>query len=178
MDSINKEQPEHNRENLDGQDAAVKIKELAEIAKSCFFCTKLQTGKPFVTRPMAIQKVDWQGNLWFLSARDSHKNAEIGEDPAVQLLFQGSHYSDFMSIYGKATITTDKAKIAELWEPTVKNWFTGGQDDPRITVIKVEPQTGYYWDTKHGLVVAFAKQLAGTLIGKTLDDSIEGMLHL
>lgn len=178
MDSINKQQPEHNKENLSGDNAAGKIKELAEAAKSCFFCTNLQSGKPFATRPMAIQKVDDEGNIWFLSASDSHKNADIKADPHVQLLLQGSHFSDFMTLYGKATISTDKEKIKELWEPMVKNWFTEGIDDPRITVIKIEPETGYYWDTKHGIIVAFAKQIAGALTGKTLDDSIEGMLRL
>lgn len=39
------------------------------------------------------------------------------------------------------------------------------------------PQHGYYWDTKHAQVVAFAKQVIGAPIGKTLDDSIEGTLR-
>jgi general stress protein 26 len=178
MDSINKQQPEENKKNLGGHEAVKKIKELADTAQSCFFCTNISSGKAFATRPMSPQKVDEDGNLWFLSAEDSHKNKELADDPAVQLLFQGSHHSDFLSLYGSATINKDKAKIKELWEPMVKNWFTGGQDDPRITVIKVEPESGYYWDTKHGTVVAFAKELAGTLTGVTLDDSIEGMLKL
>jgi hypothetical protein len=40
------------------------------------------------------------------------------------------------------------------------------------------PWEGYYWDTKHGKLVAFAKQIAGAVMGKTLDDSIEGKLTL
>src|ERR1700761_2686110 len=144
MDSINSQQPETNRKNLIGDEAAKKIKELAEQAQSCFFCTDLSSGKPFATRPMSPQKVDEQGNVWFLSADDSHKNAAIQKDPSVQLLFQGSHHSVFISLYGTATISKDKEKIKELWEPIVKTWFTEGEDDPRITVIKVEPQDGYY----------------------------------
>ena len=58
----------------------------------------------------------------------------------------------------------------------IKTWFTEGVDDPRITVIKVTPEDGYYWDTKHGTIVSFAKQLVGAAIGQTLDDSIEGTL--
>jgi hypothetical protein len=51
-------------------------------------------------------------------------------------------------------------------------------DDPRITVIKVTPTEGYYWDNKHGNAVAGAKMMIGAMIGKTLDDSIEGKLDL
>jgi len=45
---------------------------------------------------------------------------------------------------------------------------------PRITVIRVQPSGGYYWDNKHGAAIAGAKMLIGAAIGKTLDDSIEG----
>ncbi len=180
MDSINQNQPEQNKKDLIGKEAIDKIKTLAEKASSCFFCTKVNSDGDgeFATRPMSVQKVDDDGNLWFLSADDSHKNAEISEEPFVRLLFQGSHHSDFLSVEGVATISKNKDIIKDLWEPIVKTWFTEGQDDPRITAIKVEPTGGYYWDTKHGPLVAFAKQVAGAATGKTLDDSIEGNLEI
>lgn len=177
MDSINKQQPEDNYEDLQGAAAQKKIKELTDKASTCFFCTTVQSGKPFVTRPMSVQKVDDEGNLWFLSANDSHKNRQIAADPVVQLLFQGSNYSDFLQLCGMATISDDKEKIKELWQPILKTWFTEGVDDPRISVIKVEPVEGYYWDTKHNMMVGMIKRIAGAVVGKTLDDSIEGELH-
>jgi len=125
-----------------------------------------------------VQQLDEQGNFWFLSSIDSHKNAEIQQDDIVQLLFQGSKHSDFLSVYGHATISKDKSKIKELWEPLIKTWFTEGVDDPRITVIKVAPSEGYYWDTKHGNMIAFMKIAIGAAIGKTLDDSIEGKIKV
>lgn len=176
MDSINKQQPEKNRKDLQSGGATEKIKELVAKAQSCFFCTAIKTGNPAATRPMSVQETDEHGNLWFLSAADSHKNAEIAADPAVQLFFQGSPHSNFLALYGKATITTDKEKIKQLWNPLLKTWFTEGVDDPRITVIKVTPEDGYYWDTKHGMIVAFIKQVTGAMTGQTLDDSIEGTL--
>ena len=127
---------------------------------------------------MSIQKADEDGTLWFLSAKDSHKNAEIDEDDSVKLFFQGSAHSDFLYLTGHAVVSENKKIIHELWEPLLKTWFTEGIEDSRITVIAVYPSEGYYWDTKHGRLVAFAKQIAGALIGKTLDDSIEGKLSL
>ena len=90
MDSINKQQPEENYKDLHGTEAAKKIKELTNSAKTCFFCTNNAPGKPFATRPMSVQKIDDDGNFWFLSANDSHKNNELLANPSVQLLFQGS----------------------------------------------------------------------------------------
>ncbi|MBC7913058.1 MAG: pyridoxamine 5'-phosphate oxidase family protein, partial [Pyrinomonadaceae bacterium] len=51
-------------------------------------------------------------------------------------------------------------------------------NDPRISAIKVEPLSGYYWDNKHGDTVAGIKMLIGASIGKTLDDSVEGQLKI
>lgn len=178
MDSINKQQPEKNHEDLHGLKAAEKLKELGEKAKTCFFCTRIIKGEQFSTRPMAVQNVDDNGTCWFLSASDSEKNLHIAADPAVQLLFQGSTHSDFLSLYGRAEISRDKQKIKELWEPIFKTWFTEGENDPRITIIKVTPVDGYYWDTKNGQIVSFAKQLVGAMTGKTLDDSIEGKIRV
>ena len=178
MDSINKQQTEDNRKDLFTEEATEKIKELVSKSKTCFFCTDIVTGRPFPTRPMAVQDVDDDGNLWFLSADDSHKNQELKSDQHVQLLFQGSSYSDFLTLYGITSITKDKKKIDELWQPIYKTWFTAGKDDPRITVIKVRPQDGYYWDTKHNAVVGILKRAAGAVMGKTLDDSIEGTIKV
>ena len=178
MDSINQNQPEDNYKDLFGEEAKKKIKDLTDSAKTCFFCTSITAGKPFDTRPMSVQKLDDDGNFWFLSSNDSHKNAELKTDDMVQLLFQGSSYSEFLNIYGKATVSEDKEKIKELWEPILKTWFTEGVDDPRISVIKIEPTEGYYWDNKHGNAVAFVKRLAGAAVGQTIDDSIEGKLKV
>lgn len=176
MDSINRNQPEQNHKDLSGTEAGKKMQELIKKANTCFFCTASADTNPEASRPMSVQKVDEDGTCWFLSASDSHKNADIARDPRVRLLFQGSQHSDFLVLFGEATISRDKEKIKELWEPIIKTWFTEGVDDPRITVISVKPREGYYWDTKHGEMVAFAKQMIGAAIGKTLDDSIEGTL--
>jgi len=178
MDSINRNQAEDHIEHLEGLEATKKLKDLCEKAKTCFFCTSISVSGPFSTRPMEVQKIDDNGTCWFLSAVDSIKNKEIMADPAVQLLFQASTHSGFVSLFGRAEISTDKLKIKELWEPLMKNWFTEGEDDPRISVIQFIPHSGYYWDTKNGQLVAFAKYVTGALIGKTMDDSIEGSLNL
>lgn len=178
MDSINRNQAEDNHEDLSGKEAISKLKELVEKAETCFFCTARSTGGSDGARPMAVLQVDESGNLWFLSAIDSHKNAELALDSAVKLYFQGSPHSDFLQLDGEASVSQDKTKIRELWKPTIKTWFTEGVDDPRITVIQVRPTSGYYWDTKHGNAVAGVKIMIGAAIGKTLDDSIEGKISV
>lgn len=176
MDSINRQQPEHNHEDLAGQAAIDRLKDVIKKTQTCFFHTRSGQGPSAGTRPMNVRQVDDAGHLWFLSAVDSHKNAELSVESSVDLFFQGSEHSDFLHLVGRATISRDRARIDDLWEPILKTWFTEGKDDPRITVIEVTPVDGYYWDNKHGNVVAGAKMLLGAALGKTLDDSIEGRL--
>ena len=178
MDSINKNQQEQNYLDLSTEEAVKKIKDIVHNAKSCFFCTAEKYGNSMGVRPMSVQQVDNEGICWFLSANDSYKNKEIEMNSSVDLYFQGSAHSDFLHLSGEAGISEDKMKIKDLWEPILKTWFTEGVDDPRISVIRFVPTGGYYWDNKHGNAIAGVKMMVGALIGKTLDDSIEGRLKV
>ena len=111
------------------------------------FFTVLQN-QPVKTRPMGTQLVDDEGNLWFMSSLKSHKNAEIAINNTVQLFYSNPGSAEFLSVFGTATISTDRHKIEELWTPIAKAWFTDGKDDQDISLIKVTPLTAYYWDTK------------------------------
>jgi general stress protein 26 len=174
MDSINQNQPENNHRDVSGPDAVQRIRATVDKSATCFFCTALERQGSSGARPMSVRQVDALGQLWFLSASDSRKNLEIETHPEVRLFFQGTEHSDFLHVSGVAEVTRDQAKIDELWSPVLKTWFTGGREDPRLTALKVVPSHGYYWDNKHGNLVAGAKMLIGAALGQTLDDSIEG----
>jgi len=164
-------------QNLDQQEAIEKMKELVKHNSMCLFTTNL-TELPLHSRPMSIAKVCDQGNFWFLSPRDSNKNKNISTDSRVQLFSTNPSDSEYLTVYGKATITGDKKKIEELWTPIAKAWFTEGKNDPRISVIKVTPEEAYYWDTKSGKMVSMIKILTAVVSGKTMDDGVEGSLEV
>ena len=163
--------------NLTHQEAIDKFKEIVKHESTCLFTTQL-TKVPLTTRPMSVKKVCDQGNFWFLSPSDSDKNKEISNDPRVQLFISNTSNYEFLSIYGKATITKDKAKIDELWSDIAKAWFPDGKDDPRVTVIKVSPEEGFYWDTKDGKLVSMIKILASAVTGKTMQEGVEGTISV
>lgn len=163
--------------NFSGTEAIKKLKELAEDARTCMLTT-FTAQKPMPSRPMALQEVDEQGSLWFMSAASSNKNKELAVDPSIQLFFGNSSANEYLSIYGTATVSQDKAKIKELWNPYVKVWFQEGPDDPDLTLIEVKPDSCSYWDTKHNKMVAWAKMAASMVTGKTMDDGVEGKLSV
>ncbi len=166
-----------NIKNLTNQEAIDKFKELVKHENTCLFTTCL-TEVPLTTRPMAIQEVCDQGNFWFLSAVDSDKNKEIIDDSRVQLFISNTSNYEFLSVYGKASISSDREKIDKYWSDIAKAWFHEGKDDPRITVIKVTPEDGFYWDTKDGKLVSLIKIVASAAIGKTLVEGVEGNISV
>ncbi len=160
--------------NLKAHDAIAKMREMIDEIEICMFCT-YENGK-LVSRPMSAQQVDLQGNIWFLSDKNSAKNLAIQHNQIVDLLYaKGS--AKFIAIHGVASIHFDKEKIKELWTPIAKIWFKEGIDDPNVSVIKVSLTDGYYWDTKHGKMVELAIMAAALLTGNTMDDGIEGTLE-
>ena len=162
--------------DLGGQEAIEKIKKLTEKAGICFFTTKL--GHDAHSIPMSLQAADEDGTLWFISAIDSTHNQNILEDPLVQLYFQNNSSYEYVFIKGKAKISQDRALIDQYYSEFANAWFEG-KDDPRVTVIGVSPQDGYYYETKDNKVFAMAKMVFAAVTGSKNDDGgIEGGLKV
>jgi general stress protein 26 len=132
--------------NLINQEGIDKLKELVKSADICMFATHY-SNESLSARPMSTQDVDDEGALWFFSQESGNINAEIEADDRVQLFYANKTNSEYLSISGKASVFKDEQKARELWTRWVKTWFTGGPDDPKLTIIKVEPEHIYYWDT-------------------------------
>ena len=163
--------------DLSGKEAIKKMQELVKSADICLFTTSL-TKLPLSTRPMSTQEVDDDGTLWFFSGKSSHKNEDIEKDNRVQLFYYNKSSSEYLSLFGEATLLHDRKEIDRLWSPILKTWFTEGKDDPDLQLIKVRPLEAYYWDTKHNKMVAGFKILAGAVTGVTMDDGVEGKMQL
>jgi general stress protein 26 len=168
---------DHHRENLQGPEAIEQIEQIVKEAKTCFFCTRGGEGTSSGVRPMSVRDVDDLGNLWFLSADDSHKNLEIASDPNVELFFQGSAHSAFLHLVGHAEAIRDRGRIEKLWTPLARAWFTEGADDPRLTAIRFAPSGGYYWDDKYGDAITGAAIVIGAVLGKPLEASVHGRVR-
>jgi general stress protein 26 len=158
-------------------DAIKKFKELIDHSPICHFLTRLDQ-RPIPTRPMATQQVDDEGCFWFLSSHSSDKDLDISADCYVQLLYANTGDSEFLSLFGTATIVEDMAKKRELFGPLAKTWFPKGPEDPDLSMVRVKPLEGYYWDTRNGKMVTLLKILASSIIGKESDGGVEGRISL
>lgn len=95
-------------------------------------------------RPMAIAETRGSGEIFFATAIDSGKVAEIGADPRVNVSLQSS--SRFASLTGTARVIQDRATIESLWSESWRVWFPEGRNDPTLCVLAVDVEEAEYWD--------------------------------
>lgn len=164
------------QENLYSQKAIEKIKDIATDVDFCMLATNL-TVQPISAVPMSTKKVDNQGNIWFLSNKDSDHNADIVKDENTQLLYSGTSDMKFLSVYGFAEIIHDRTIITELYSSTDNAWFDG-KEDPNITVIKFTPKQAAYWSNDDNKVVSLFKLAKAAITGEKADMGTSGKIKV
>jgi general stress protein 26 len=138
-------------------DESRKVAELLKGERFAFLTTRTPDGT-LTSRPMTLQEVEFDGDLWFFAERDSNPVKHITLSPQVNVGV-GSGGS-WVSLTGRATVVDDLAKKRELWNSAVEAWFPDGPDDDSVVLLKVEGDSAEYWDTPGGrlaTVLSFAK---------------------
>jgi general stress protein 26 len=157
-----------------------KFRELIDDFDAAMLVTRTPAGE-LRSRPMAVAEVEPSGTLWFMTQSDSGKMDEIADDDHVNVVMQSK--LKFVSISGRVTPMKDRAKAAELWNEGWKTWFPGGKDDPKLMLLKVDGETGEYWDNSGSSGIKYAIEagkayLSGTRPDVERDPKIHGKVDL
>lgn len=127
-------------------------------------------GEGLRSRPMAALHAGTRDReLWFMTRAESGKVDEVEHDGEVLLAFSEPKDQNYVSIYGKAHIVRDRAKIRELWSEPLRTWFPQGQDDPHIALIHVHPSRAEYWDVPSSALIYAYGYVKARLTGETPD---------
>lgn len=154
-----------------------KRKELGEGIDFAMMQTNLMV-TPSHSIPMGTKEVDEEGFIWFLNNKNSMThNRHLISDKSIQSMYSKPSAMEFMTVYGHAFITTDRAVLEPFYRKSEDTWFKG-MDDPNLTAIKVVPEDAHYWETKNGKLVRLVKLGVGVLTGKTQDLGEEGDLEI
>jgi general stress protein 26 len=90
-------------------------------------------------------QVEFDGDVWFFSDRDSRKVKEIAKDPRVLVSFAEAERGVWLALEGRASIVTDPAKKRELWLAELERWFENGPEDESVVLIKVSAERAEHW---------------------------------
>lgn len=116
--------------------------------RSCMLSTIDRDGR-IVGRPMAVQEVEFDGDLWFLTEADSEKVAELERDAHASAAF--SDGGAWACVSGTAAIVRDAAKKREVWDGFTDAVFADRDpEDEGIVLIRLTGERGEYWTSHSG----------------------------
>jgi general stress protein 26 len=160
-----------------GREGMEKIGGLIKDIRFAMMTTAAKDGS-FDSRPMATQKKEFDGTLWFLTSQDSSKVDEIADDSHVALMYADPSNAKYVAVKGRAFASKDRAKIHELWNPMYKAWFPGGEDDPQVTVLRVDVTEAQYWEASGSKLVRSIRYLAAAVTKGSVDVGEYGKVHV
>ncbi|NMO98026.1 pyridoxamine 5'-phosphate oxidase family protein [Paenibacillus lemnae] len=148
----------------DHQEAIEKVRELIKDIDTAMLTTISDDG--LVSRPMKTQDVEFDGDLWFLTKKDTSKFHEILHNRQVNVAYVDKSY---VSIRGNAELVDSPEKIKEFWNAAYEKLLDCNYDDPSLVLIKVKADTAEYWDSSNKFkMMSF---MFRRLMGKDADDS-------
>jgi general stress protein 26 len=147
------------------EEAVDNIWRLAKSIDFCMFVT--WDGERQRARPLSARPNRDEGRIYFLTDVSGEKDDQVERFPRVTLAFADVHGHDYVAITGTATVSNDRAKIAELWTAPDRAWWDDA-DDPAIRLISFDPEDAELW-LGPNRVTAAAKLIASAVTGAKSD---------
>ncbi len=101
-----------------------------------------------VSRPLAVQDVEDDGDMWFFTSKDTSQVAHVRANPAVNVSFGKG--TEWVSVAGQAEVVTDRQQIRDRWNQAVEAWFPDGPETPEAVLLHVDSDSAEYWTSPGG----------------------------
>jgi general stress protein 26 len=147
-----------------------KVHDLIKSTRIAMLTTVAPDGR-LISKPMANQDVEFDGDVWFIAERDSVKVRNIQANPQVNVAYSSS--DSWVSVSGTAAVVDDQAKLAELWDTFTDAWMEGGPENPNNILIRVRADSAEYWDTPGSKVTQVANLVKAKVTGKRFEGDNE-----
>lgn len=158
-------------DELTGAEAIGRVKELVEDIDFAMLTTHDAAGN-LVSRPMSTREMDANGNIWFFTSDETKKVDEVEEDRSVGLTYTDTKGMSFVSIAGLARVVHDRARMEELYSPSLDIWFEDGLETPDIALLRVTPREVEFWEPAHGKLVMALGALKALVTTDVPDDTM------
>lgn len=101
------------------------------------------------------------GPIWFFTSKDTDLVKAMGQRHRAVAHFTSKGHDLFASLHGDLSLDNDRATIDRLWNRFVAAWFKGGKDDPKLQLIRLDPERAQIWLNENSLF-AGVKLLLGS----------------
>ncbi len=108
--------------------------------------------------------------IWFIGDKTSDVVKDIQDNPKIGLSYASEDEKNYVSVSANAELSTDQAKLDELWSPVYNAFFEHGKEDPNVQLIRVVPHGVECWLSGSSTVNMFKMAAAALQDGKTAED--------
>jgi general stress protein 26 len=144
-----------------------RVWELIEEIPVAMVVTHEGQGQAMRARPMAMRPARDEGAIFFLTDADTPKVEEIRRDESVCLALSDNKNQIYVSISGHAEMMDDRERVKKYWS-VYDNAFWNDQNDPRIKVLRVTPESAEFWE-EAGKVLTAVKLVTAIASGKRME---------
>jgi general stress protein 26 len=132
-----------------------ELAEVAEMLRDIDICMLVTRADGRLRgRPMSNNgAVEYDGDSWFFTLRDTPKVHELEADQRIELAYVATESGRWVSIEGRASIEDDAERKRALWMDDLERWFPNGPDDPEIVLIKASAERIHAWTGDGELVL-------------------------
>ena len=109
------------------------------------------------SQPMSAQILhdeDERGPLWFFTSKDSDLVKALSDSHRAIVHFAAKGHDLFASLHGELTLDNDRRVIDQLWNPFIAAWYQGGKDDPKLQLLRLDPEHAQVWLNENQLWAA------------------------
>jgi general stress protein 26 len=159
-------------------EAVAKLRELIKDIDFAMLTTVDESDGTLRSRPMATQRAEFDGDLWFFTRASAPKVDEVEREQQVNVSYADPSHQRYVSISGRAQLVRDRKKNKELWNPVFKAWFPEGLDDPDLALLHVAVEKAEYWDSPSGKLVALAGFVKAIATGQPIKGGENEKLEL
>lgn len=104
------------------------------------------------SQPMTAQiEGDEGGPIWIFSAKGVDLVQAAGTGHRAMAHFASKDHDLFATVHGRLVPDNDRDMIERLWNPFVAAWYEGGKDDPKLQLLRFEPERAQIWLNEHSL---------------------------
>lgn len=126
----------------------------------------LAEGEDGHARPMTAQLDDeglegnlYHGPIWFFTSTDSQLYQQISDGVRAMAHFTSKGHDVWATVHGTLSQSRDPAVIDRLWNRFVAAWYEGGKDDPKLALIRLEPEKAEIWIDASSMVAGLKMML-------------------
>lgn len=91
------------------------------------------------------------GPMWFFTTKDNGIVQAMREGHRAMAHFVSKNHELFATISGNLVVEQDRAMVDRLWNRFVAAWYEGGKDDPKLQLIRLDPEQAQLWLNENSL---------------------------